>query len=456
MIAARLRALTLATFAALPLAALTAPPALAAPGDDLTVYALTFGPGDHPFFKFGHNAILVQPKNRQGLVYNFGTFAFDSPALIPKFLRGKFMYWLSVSSAEDTLASYAADNRSVLAQELDLSPAQRWALWQALRINARPENREYLYDYFYDNCSTRVRDAIDRVIGGKVHEAGRAPAPMTFRDHALRMTADLWPEAVGIDVALGRSADVPLDRWDESFLPERLAALLRVVRIPDGAGGEKNLVKQEKILHQDVRPPKPSAPPRWTPYFLLVGLLAGGLLFTLGRLGKAAMARLALGTLSAVMGLACGFIGLALTSLWAFTNHRIAHNNANILQFAPWTVALLVYGIGVALARPRAIRRAQTLALSAAVLSALGIVAKLLPGVSQSNWPFIALCLPLWTGLWAGLRNLPRSSVASDDVEDAGHGGNDGGDDGGNTGKTTRSGRADRRKRRRKGNDVAA
>lgn len=395
-------------------AGLGAGTARAEPGDDLTVYALTFGPGDHPFFKFGHNAILVQPKNAEGLVYNFGTFAFDSPALIPKFLRGKFMYWLSVASARDTLESYAAANRSILAQELDLSPAERWSLWQSLRVNARPENREYLYDYFYDNCSTRVRDAIDRVVGGRVRAAGHAPMPMTFRQHALRMTADLWPEAVGIDLALGRPADRPLDRWDESFLPERLADLLRQVRIPDGAG-EKSLVKAERVLYQDVRPPKPSRAPDWTVYFLLVGVLLGGACFAFGRWGTAAPARVALGCLASLTGLVLGLLGLVLASLWAFTNHKIAYNNANILQLAPWTLALSVYGLKAIWAPERAARVAGRLAFLAAVFSLAGLLCKALPGTNQSNWPFIALCLPTWIGLWGGLRNLQkaRQSVAN-------------------------------------------
>lgn len=385
---------------------LATPVALAEPGDNLTIYALTFGPGDHPFFKFGHNAILVQPKDGQGLVYNFGTFAFDSPALIPKFLRGRFRYWLSVSGVEDTVQSYAASNRSIVAQELDLTPGQRVALWQALRLNARPENREYLYDYFHDNCSTRVRDAIDRVVDGRVRAAGRAPATQTFRDHALRMTADLWPEAVGIDLGLGPSADKPIDRWAESFLPERLNALLATVRIPDGAGGEKSLVKGEKVVFQDVRPAKPAQPPNWTIYFLLAGVALGGAAAGLGRVGGRLLPRTLLGIVAAAIGLVFGLLGLSLGLLWAFTNHKIAHGNANIVQLAPWSVSLLVFGIGAALGRPRATRRAAAVALSAAAFSALGILLKALPGVGQSNWPFIAFCLPVWTGLWVGLRSL--------------------------------------------------
>lgn len=396
----------LMALATLAVTLLATPLAVAEPGDNLTIYALTFGPGDHPFFKFGHNAILVQPQTGQGLVYNFGTFAFDSPALIPKFLRGRFMYWLSVAGVEETVHYYASSNRSIVAQELDLTPAQRLALVQALRWNARPENREYLYDYFYDNCSTRVRDAIDRVVGGRVRAAGQAPADRTFRDHAVRMTADLWPEAVGIDMGLGPSADRPIDRWAESFLPERLKALLATVRVPDGTGGEKNLVKSEKTIFQDVRPPKPAQPPNWTLYFLLVGVAVGGGTAALGRLGTVSVARVLLGSIAAAIGLVLGLLGLCLTLLWLFTNHKIVYANANIAQFAPWSVALLVFGIGAALGRPRATRRAAWLALSAVVSSGIGILLKALPGVGQSNWPFIVFCLPVWTGLWLGLRSL--------------------------------------------------
>lgn len=387
-----------------------ATPASAAPGDDLTISALTFGPGDHPFFKFGHNAILVQPSSGPGWVYNFGTFAFDSPALIPKFLRGKFKYWLSVSSVEDTMESYAAANRSILAQELDLTPAQKWALWQALRENARPENREYLYDYFRDNCSTRVRDAIDRVVDGAVRRAGLAPAAMTFRADALRMVADFWPEYVGLYLGLGRATDQPISLWEESFLPERLADLLRSVRITDGVP-PRSLVKSEKILYQAARPAKPMAPPNWTVYFLLLGGAFGGTMFLLGRLARRFVAaRVLFGCALSVVGGILGLLGLIMLCLWLLTDHRAAYSNANILQMAPWSLVLLGYGLGVALGRPRATRRARSIVLSIALFSLAGIVCKLLPGLNQDSWPIIAFCQPLWLGLLGGMVTMTRVS----------------------------------------------
>jgi hypothetical protein len=376
----------------------------AEPGDDLTVYALTFGPGEHPFLKFGHNAILVQPKAEPGWVFNFGTFDFSDPDLILKFLRGRFNYWLSVSGAEATMEAYTAEDRTIISQELDLTAPQKWALWQALRVNARPENRAYLYDYFYDNCSTRVRDAIDRVIGGKLRAAGQAPGTLTLRAHALRSVADYLPEYLGLYLGLARATDRPIDRWAETFLPERLTDLLRTVRLPDGAG-EKKLVKSERIVYQSTRPVKPARPPNWALYFLAVGVALGGAMLFLGRLGKRRKwARIFLGCATSGVGGAFGLLGLILACLWAFTNHKVAHANANIMQFAPWALVLFGYGIGVALGRPGATRKARALALSAAVFSALGILCKVFPGLNQDNWPFILFCLPAWLGLWSGLR----------------------------------------------------
>jgi hypothetical protein len=388
----------------------TATPAYAEPGDELTVYAITFGPGEHPFLKFGHNAILIQPKDEPGWVFNFGTFDFADPDLILKFLRGRFKYWLSVGGAEATMEAYAAENRTIVSQELDLAAPQKWALWLALRENARPENRAYLYDYFYDNCSTRVRDAIDRVTGGRLRAAGQAPGTLTLRAHALRSVADYLPEYIGLYLGLARATDRPIDRWTETFLPERLTDLLRAVRMPDGAG-EKNLVKSEKVIYQSTRPAKPVRPPNWSVYFLGVGVAVGGALALLGRMGRRhKSARILLGCVTAGVGGGLGLLGLILACLWAFTNHKVAHANANILQFAPWTLVLFGYGIGVALGRQRATRRAAALALSAAVISVLGIVCKALPGLNQDNWPFILLCLPIWSGLWSGLKAVARAT----------------------------------------------
>src|SRR5215471_5227261 len=109
----------------------------AVPGDELTISLLTFGPGDHPFTKFGHNGLLVENRAEgTRAVYNYGTFSFQSIALVPKFLLGKYRYWLSVQDLDTTLATYTAENRSVVAEELRLSPNEKRAMVAFLEWNA--------------------------------------------------------------------------------------------------------------------------------------------------------------------------------------------------------------------------------------------------------------------------------------------------------------------------------
>lgn len=378
----------------------------AEPGEELSVYVLTFGPGEHPFLKFGHNAILIQPAHETGWVFNFGTFDFHDPALLTKFLRGRFNYWLSVGGAEATFEAYASENRTIVAQELDLSPEQRWRLWQALRENAKPENRAYLYDYFYDNCSTRVRDAIDKVTAGKVKAAGQAATSLTLRDHALRSTADFLPEYLGLYLGLARATDIPIHRWEEAFLPQELMELLRSVRMPSD-GGDKGLVKSERTIYQSTRPDKPRKPPAWGIYFLFAGVAIGAGCVGLGRLSRRyRAARLVLGGATVLMGLVFGLLGSILVCFWAFTNHKVAYANANLLELPPWILSLAFLGVGVALERPRLTKLARRVVFTALLSSFVGVACKVLPGLNQDNWPFILFFVPVWLGLWVALGSV--------------------------------------------------
>lgn len=94
--------------------------------DPLTVYLLTMGTGDMVWEKYGHNALWVRDDaSGTDRVYNYGVFDFDSPGYWGRFIRGDWLYELAVSDIEFTLYQYAYLNRTVVAQELALSPAQK-------------------------------------------------------------------------------------------------------------------------------------------------------------------------------------------------------------------------------------------------------------------------------------------------------------------------------------------
>jgi Domain of unknown function (DUF4105) len=380
------------------------PPAAAAAADPLSVYVLTFGPGDHPFFKFGHNALLVRDR-RAGTdrVYNFGTFKFDSPKLIRQFLRGRLTYWLSVSTLPATLATYQRENRDVAVQELALPPAEKRELQTRLDENARPENRDYKYDYFLDNCSTRVRDAVDRATGGALHAAARAPGRLTLREQALRMTADYLPLYLALDIALSGVTDRPVDSWAEMYIPDELARGLRTVKVP-GPSGEQPLVVAEQTLFRAQRGPPPAVPPARGVTLLLVGL---GLALMFVSLGWAAperpMVRAFFGLLVAAWGLVVGFVGSFLVFVWLFTDHVVGHHNENIMLCAPWALALGLLGVGVALGRPGATTKALHVAVAGLLLALAGWGLKAHPAFHQHNAALIGLFLPPWFGISAGL-----------------------------------------------------
>jgi len=375
--------------------------------DPLRIFVMTMGPGDHPFFRFGHNAIWIRDARAPSdQVYNFGTFRFDSPKLILDFLGGRLNYWLSVSSLPHVIGEYRHENRSIMIQELDLTPAEKAELRAALEVNARPENRLYKYDYFLDNCSTRVRDAIDRLVNGGLHRSALGPGRLTLREHALRMTAEpLWLY-VALDIVLGPNVDRPIDRWTEMFLPGELARGL------DTDVGTRRLVRgQVEIVHAN-RPPILLVPPARVPKFLTWGVAVGLAIFALGWGGmRSGWARVPFGVVVALWGLVTGFIGSFLVYAWMLTDHVVAHRNQNILLCAPWALAYVVLGVGVAMGRPGATRKA--FALSAAALAAvlLACLMKLGFVAHQQNGPLIAFFLPAWIGVTAGLWWLRRHSA---------------------------------------------
>jgi hypothetical protein len=365
---------------------------------------LTMGPGDHPFARFGHNAILLEwPDEQRAVVYNFGTFAFDGLDGVRDFMAGRFRYWLSVSTLPRTLRFYAKQRRSMVAQELSLSEAERLSLARALDENALPENRYYNYDYYYDNCSTRVRDALDRLFDGALgKELKGHPGRLTFREHTERLTADAGALYFGLDLALGPLTDRPTARWDELFVPGELHdALSKGSRSEHGQ--QVPLVKAERVLLTADRPPMRTDPPFRAPAFGALGVVLGGALALLGRAAKQQRsARVAFGLVTALLGLVVGLLGTVFVVFWAFTKHWSAYRNENILLCPPWALALAVFGVGLALGRERSrvlCHRLLTLSAAAALLALLW---SWIPTLGQDNTRTAALFAPLWVGVYLG------------------------------------------------------
>jgi len=380
--------------------------ARAEPQPPTRVSVLTMGPGDAAFSRFGHNAILLEwPERDIALVYNFGTFSFPGLEGVRDFMAGRLRYWLSVSTLRTTLENYAEQNRSMVAQELRLAPRQKLGLALALARNARPEHRYYDYDYYYDNCSTRVRDAIDRVTDGALgRQLKGKPGRLTFREHTERFTAAIGWLYFALDLSLGPRVDRPTQRWEELFIPSELHDALAASALD---GSERTgLVEREQVLLTAARPPVPRDPPSRALGFGAAGVAFGLGLAALGHFAsRGRAARVAFGALTSFLGLVFGFVGSVFVFFWLFTKHWAAFANENILVCPPWALALAVFGI-TTLGRPSSSRVVRALLAACALSSAVAIVLALIPGFGQDNTRTAGLLAPLWIGLYLGYARL--------------------------------------------------
>jgi Domain of unknown function (DUF4105) len=354
---------------------------------------MTFGPGQLYWERFGHDAILVNdPTAGKQVVYNYGVFDFQQQHFLLNFARGHAQYRVIAEPLDDDLATYAAEGRSVTVQVLNLTPAQARWLAAFLAWNVRPENAQYRYDYYLSNCSTKVRDALNRVLGGILaRELMRTRTPETYRFDTVRLISpDFWT-ALGMDAALGPKADRPLSLWQESFVPMVLSRALRQIRVRDGHGGTRPLVSDEQVVLPGRLPLPPTAPPHLGIPFLVVGLALAGLLLWLGH-GKSRLNRVSFAILACAWWLICGFNGLVLATLWLLTDHWAAWGNENLLLLDPFCLILpLVWWTA-----PRAARWLGTLIALTAITS---LAIRTLPALYQQDLPFIALAVPVHLSL---------------------------------------------------------
>jgi hypothetical protein len=380
------------------------------PGSELTVYLVTVGQGDEIWERFGHSAIWIHDATRGiAVAYNWGLFDFAQPGFVRRFLQGHMLYWMDGFDAPAMLREYVAANRSVWVQRLHLSPAQRKTLRDFVQWNAREENKYYRYDYYRDNCSTRVRDALDRALGGQIREATDTIATgTTYRWHTRLLMEGDRAAYTGIELGLGHPADRPISAWEEMFLPVSMHNAFNRVRVRDAATRELvPLVESDREVFRAARPPEPTAPPRWIPYYLIAGLLLGALFALLGRAtarGSRA-ARFGLASVGALWSLVIGLLGTFLILAWTLTDHVFTHRNENVLQATPLSLALVVL-LPLWLYRRRGGRAATSFAVAIAALSVVGLVMQILPWFDQVNGESIALILPAQAGLAVALLAL--------------------------------------------------
>ena len=344
------------------------------------VWLVTYGPGEVYWQRFGHNAIWIRaPELGLDHTFKFGFFDFEQEDFFLRFLQGRMLYFSAAQPSRDEFASYIDENRGIRAQKLDLDPQQKQALIAYLLSEVRPENRDYLYDYYLNNCSTRVRDALDRALGGALRsEFESTPASQTWRDHTRRLTeADFWLY-LGLELGLGVPVDSSISVWDEMFIPEKLAGAVSAYHT-DRAGTSSPLVVEDVQLYRSTLAPPPGSPRSVWPRYLLASLAVLAAVWIACRLGGPGLARAVARTWLVLSGL----VGCALLFFWFGTDHAVARNNLNLQIFNPlWLLLGLWRG-----------HEKLTLVIVAAI-SVITVMMPLLPP-GQYNLDVIAAFVPL-------------------------------------------------------------
>ena len=356
----------------------------------LRIVLLTMGQGTPVYELFGHNAIWIHdPVTGSDSVYNWGVFDFRTEGFLTRFLRGDMRYTMDAITIAQTIMYYQYLERRMWAQELDLTPAEKRAVVDYIRWNFRPENRQYRYNYYLDNCSTRVRDIIDRALGGQLRTYLKGiQTTQTYRDHSLRLMQSAPLLMTGVEVALGRSTDVPLTADEASFLPVQLMGYIRNFKV----NGTRPLVLREWMLNSPVtRAPEPANVPSLWKGFLPIGLLLAGLIvggwFLLH-------ARKTTATITAIfMGLV-GVVGTIIVLLVTVTDHVAAHANENLFLLNPlWLLLIIAIPRSMIRARPLG-RVTRWMLVGAAALTVCAVLIHVVGLSRQPNWDVIALLAP--------------------------------------------------------------
>jgi hypothetical protein len=350
---------------------------------------LTILPGDGPASAFGHSALRVRdPARGLDRTYNYGTYNFQDPYFIPKFVYGQLTYLVVAAPFRPFLQRYRRLGRPVIEQKLRLSPAQAQRLFAFLERNTRAGHRTYEYDFLFDNCATRIRDALRSALGARLRFEKKALPRRTFREHLDRFVAGMPLLDFGFDLGLGLPVERVATPAETMFLPEYLMEGFAgaTVRTPGGDAPRRPLVaRTDTLFWQDgAQFPARAAFPwvtisAWALFAALAGLT--GWRWARARAPRAWPDVLLFG--------AVGAGGVVVWFLAFLSEHEVTRQNLNVVWM--WPTHLLFAG---ALLLERANGRLARGYLLAAAVAALGLALgwPLWPqDLHAAAFPFVAM-----------------------------------------------------------------
>ncbi|GGC00099.1 hypothetical protein GCM10011325_29160 [Dyadobacter sediminis] len=301
------------------------------------VSLITVGPGRELYSGFGHSVIWIyDPVLKLDNAYSYGSFSFETGNFYVKFLRGTLPYTISVAPLAPQSAYWRAENRSIKEQVLNLSTSQKQKLYNFLENNHLPQNREYQYKFFYDNCATRLAVALKAACGDSLEYEGYKQEKLSFRQWIDRYAylQNPWAD-FGMDLAIGTPSDEIADPEQATFLPDNLSKAFSKARMITPCG-ILPLVASTKELN---RANPMSRNHRFTPMVVFWSLAIFVLAFTYWQIRRQKVNF----TLDKILFSIAGLTGWLILLLWFGTNHGVTAYNYDILWAFPLWMPLIFF-----------------------------------------------------------------------------------------------------------------
>lgn len=369
----------------------------------LEIEIITMGRGDPLYVWFGHTGLVVVDKRiNRSVMYDYGIFSFDD-GFYQTFAMGRLLYEVWATSAPARYDQQVSNQRSITKLKLNLPPSAVIEMINFLNFNVKEENNTYLYHHYWENCSTRIRDIIDKAVDGQFKEwATSIESPYTLRQLVMLHTA---PDPLAdwlLNYLQSGVIDKPITLWEVMFLPAALEKALLEFSYLDNNGEKVKIATDYEVLN--VEPPgvRPATRAEWrsTSLATLLVVLAGALLLRvlLHFSRRWRPLKVIWGSLTFLIYFALGILSLLLLFMVTISNHDVTYWNENLIFSTPWLVVMAIQAL-IYLFRKnyslKSFRRGNTFFL---LLMLLYILVKLLfPSLlGQYNWPAIFTFLPLY------------------------------------------------------------
>jgi hypothetical protein len=372
--------------------------------ENLNLKIALFGPGTPLYSWWGHISITIDDTTSDNdRIVDYGIFSFEKENFFTNFALGRLVYSCGSSQAETVINDYITQNRNVTIYTLNVSPEKKREIIERIENDLLPENRDYIYHHFRDNCATRIRDIINTITNDQFYNrAIGKTSHLTLREHIRRY---IWFSPFldwFLNFLLGRGTDNPTTKWDAMFLPSEVALSIQDFGYTSSGGDTIKLVSDINTLHTAIgRPPIPDTPPWRLPLALLAGILAAGVLVFCMALdirqikpGKTVWL-----LLQGFLGCFLGLAGSLLYFMSFFTNHDYTYNNLNTLIANPLLLAALPLGI-MSLTTDNYIKQAIAIRIVRIIWTVIflgGIASAIItifPQYYQQNQTTLALILP--------------------------------------------------------------